>query len=169
MEGKMFEWTGEPDEEKITELISLPFEEKEKIAMNIAKDSIVNAKNPFVCFSGGKKSLVLLNLIKNLSLCGAPPHDPASPVRAYKKALPKKYYTLYPIKRGYDGALNVLHIDTTVEFDNIYLYIEKMRKLWRFNLIREKQSDIEDIRTAENKEECCKKLKMEPLKNAIEK
>ena len=29
-------------------------------------------------------------LIKNLSLCGAPPHDPASPVRAYKKALPKK-------------------------------------------------------------------------------
>ena len=26
----------------------------------------------------------------NLSLCGAPPHDPASPVRAYKKALPKK-------------------------------------------------------------------------------
>ena len=28
----------------------------------------------------------------NLSLCGAPPHDPASPVRAYKKALPKKYH-----------------------------------------------------------------------------
>jgi len=26
----------------------------------------------------------------NLSLCGAPPHDPASLVRAYKKALPKK-------------------------------------------------------------------------------
>ncbi len=32
-------------------------------------------------------------LMKNLSLCGAPPHDPASPVRAYKKALPKKYST----------------------------------------------------------------------------
>jgi UDP-glucose 4-epimerase len=28
----------------------------------------------------------------NPSLCGAPPHDPASPVRAYKKALPKKYH-----------------------------------------------------------------------------
>jgi len=26
----------------------------------------------------------------NLSLCGAQPHDPASPVRAYKKDLPKK-------------------------------------------------------------------------------
>jgi len=26
----------------------------------------------------------------NLFLCGAPPHDPASPVRAYRKALPKE-------------------------------------------------------------------------------
>ena len=31
-------------------------------------------------------------MIKNLSFCGALPHDPASPVRAYKKALPKKQY-----------------------------------------------------------------------------
>ena len=30
-------------------------------------------------------------LLANLSLCGAPPRDPASPVRAYKKALPKKH------------------------------------------------------------------------------
>lgn len=28
---------------------------------------------------------------QNLSLCGAPPHDLVSPVRAYKKALPKKH------------------------------------------------------------------------------
>jgi tRNA pseudouridine13 synthase len=33
---------------------------------------------------------MLNELVKNISLCGAPPHDPASPVRAYKKALPKK-------------------------------------------------------------------------------
>ena len=65
--------------------------------------------------------------------------------------------------------MNVLHIDTTVEFENVYLYIEKMRKLWRFNLIRERRSDIEGIMIAENKEECGKKLNMEPLKNAIEK
>lgn len=101
----MLEWTGEPDEEKLNELISLSFEEKEKIAMDITKDSI----------------------------------------------------------------LNVLHIDTTVEFDNIYLYIEKMRKLWRFNLVRERRGDIEDIKIAENKEERCKKLIIESLKNAIEK
>ena len=105
MEGKMLEWTGEPDEEKLNELMSLSFEEKEKIAMDITKDSI----------------------------------------------------------------LNVLHIDTTVEFDNIYLYIEKMRKLWRFNLVRERRGDIEDIKIAENKEERCKKLIIESLKNAIEK
>ena len=35
-------------------------------------------------------------MIKNLSFCGALPHDLASPVRAYKKALPKKQYnTVY--------------------------------------------------------------------------
>ena len=33
-------------------------------------------------------------LTRNLSLRGALPHDPASPVRAYKKALPKKYYII---------------------------------------------------------------------------
>ena len=44
-----------------------------------------------------------------------------------------------------------------------------MRKLWRFNLIRERRSVVEDIRIAENKEECCRKLITEPLKNAIEK
>ncbi len=31
---------------------------------------------------------------RNFSLCGAPPHDPASPVRALKKTLPKKYYVI---------------------------------------------------------------------------
>ncbi len=38
----------------------------------------------------------------NLSLCGAPPHDPASPVRAYKKALPKKLFCdmVYPWIKG---------------------------------------------------------------------
>jgi ribokinase len=53
----------------------------------------------------------LKSLIKNLSFCGAPPHDPASPVRAYKKALPKKYYSLDSIKRedyerGAEALLN---------------------------------------------------------------
>ena len=81
MEGKMLAWADEPDTEMITKLLSLPFEQKEKIARDIVKDSIANADNPFVCFSGGKKSTVLLHLIKNLSF--------------KKKALPKKYLSVY--------------------------------------------------------------------------
>jgi len=49
------------------------------------------------------------SLLKTLSLCGAPPHDPASPVRAYKKALPKKHYSLDSIKReDYERGAEVL-------------------------------------------------------------
>ncbi len=38
------------------------------------------------------KEANIANALKPLSLCGALPHDPASPVRAYKKALPNKYH-----------------------------------------------------------------------------
>jgi hypothetical protein len=44
----------------------------------------------------------LLEMCINLSFCGALPHDPASPVRAYKKALPKKQFlcqTLINLKK----------------------------------------------------------------------
>jgi hydroxymethylpyrimidine/phosphomethylpyrimidine kinase len=34
--------------------------------------------------------------IRNLFLCGALPHDPASPVRAYRKALPKEKVEFLP-------------------------------------------------------------------------
>ena len=61
---KMLAWTDEPDKEMITKLMSLSFEEKEKIAMDIVKDSIINAKNPVICFAGGEKSLVVLHLVK---------------------------------------------------------------------------------------------------------
>ncbi|MBE9595180.1 MAG: hypothetical protein IMF19_17075 [Proteobacteria bacterium] len=58
-------WRGEPEEEKIT---ALPFEEKEKLSQDIAKDSIVNAKNPFVWFSEGEKSTVLMHLITDIAI-----------------------------------------------------------------------------------------------------
>jgi len=45
--------------------------------------------------------------IKNLSLCGAPPHDPASPVRAYKKALPKKNRILEFCKEYRERGLDI--------------------------------------------------------------
>jgi len=40
------------------------------------------------------KKQVFFSFSTNLFLCGAPPHDPASPVRAYRKALPKELYFL---------------------------------------------------------------------------
>jgi hypothetical protein len=46
---------------------------------------------------------VFIKLMKNLSFCGALPQDPASPVRAYKKALPKKYHALYTMKKEKGG------------------------------------------------------------------
>ncbi|RZN41090.1 MAG: UbiD family decarboxylase [Methanophagales archaeon ANME-1-THS] len=44
------------------------------------------------------KEFEYASALKNLSLCGAPPHDPASPVRALKKALPKKHSTSSALK-----------------------------------------------------------------------
>ena len=41
------------------------------------------------------KEFEYASALKTLSFCGALPHDPASPVRDYKKALPKKHSTSY--------------------------------------------------------------------------
>jgi sulfate adenylyltransferase subunit 2 len=35
----------------------------------------------------------------------------------------------------------VLHIDTTIEFPEVYQFIEKMRKLWGFRLVRERNKN----------------------------
>ncbi len=64
----------------------------------------------------------------------------------------------------------VLHIDTSVEFKEIYQYIEKMRKLWGFKLIRERNEEaLKTIKFAEDKEKCCTILKTDALKKAIKK
>jgi hypothetical protein len=39
------------------------------------------------------KSTAAIAIAKNLFLCGAPPHDHASPVRALRKALPKELFS----------------------------------------------------------------------------
>jgi len=49
-----------------------------------------NVRNNWI-INTARRTLERIELLrKNLSFCGALPHDPASPVRAYKKALPKK-------------------------------------------------------------------------------
>jgi phosphoadenosine phosphosulfate reductase len=79
---------------------------------------------------------------------------------------------LHLIRRLQDGSINlpVLHIDTTVEFPEIYQFIDKMRKLWGFRLLREKNDEaLRTITIAEDKELCCRLLKTEALMNAINK
>ena len=67
--------------------------------------------------------------IKNLSLCGAPPHDPASPVRAYKKALPKKNRVLEFCREYRERSLNITWAcNARVDLD-----YETMRELKKAN------------------------------------
>ncbi len=77
---------------------------------------------------------------------------------------------LHLIRRFQNGRITIpiLQIDTTVEFEDIYNYIEKMKKLWLFKLIRERNEEaLQKLKIAENKEECCGRLKVEALKNII--
>jgi phosphoadenosine phosphosulfate reductase len=67
-------------------------------------------------------------------------------------------------------SIPVLHIDTSAEFKEIYQYIEKMRKLWRFRLIRERNEEaLKIIKFGEDRERCCSMLKITALENAIKK
>ncbi len=64
----------------------------------------------------------------------------------------------------------VLHIDTSVEFNEIYQYIEKMKKLWGFRLIKERNEEaLKTIKFAEDREKCCGMLKYISRENAIKK
>jgi hypothetical protein len=73
-----------------------------------------------------------IKFIKNLSLCGAPPHDPASPVRAYKKALSKKHNTLLYMKhklterKVFLGTILLFAFAFLIQFSNLSFY----RGIW---------------------------------------
>lgn len=107
---------------------------KKREAVYIIDSTISKSKNPCVCFSGGKNSLVLLHLIK---------------IR-------------------HPGFITVIHIDTGIEFPAIHSYIQKMKKLWRFNLFIEKSTN-QNKEIAENKRYCCEHLKCKPLMQFIRK
>jgi phosphoadenosine phosphosulfate reductase len=109
---------------------------KTQQAKEIVKDTFSRAKVPFVEFTGGNDSLVVLHLVKELR------HKPVS----------------------------VLFIDTTAHFQELYWYIEKMRKLWGFHLIQEKNDEaLKTIRIAEDRVRCCSELKTKALENSIKK
>jgi phosphoadenosine phosphosulfate reductase len=79
---------------------------------------------------------------------------------------------LHLIQQLQDGKIPfpVLHIDTTVYFPEVYQYIDKMRKLWGFSLVRERNEEaLQTISIAEDKKLCCRLLKTETLRKAIDK
>jgi phosphoadenosine phosphosulfate reductase len=105
-------------------------------SIEIIRDVLARAKNPFVIFTGDKDSLITLHLVR----------------------------------RAYSSPVNVLFIDTSVHFHEIYLFIEKMRRLWGFNLVKEENEEaLKAIKIAEDKAECCLHLKSHVLKNSMKK
>lgn len=122
--------SSQPDQGKINS-IRLATEEKEKISLDAIRDALVKKDNPYISFSGGKRSLVLLDMARRIS----------------------------------SQKLNVLYVDTGVEFNAILEYMEKMRKLWRFELKRLPSEGM--LPSLDNKAECCKRLIHERLGEAI--
>ena len=79
---------------------------------------------------------------------------------------------LYLIRQLLDGRIRlpVLHIDTTAYFPEVYQFIDKMKKLWGFSLVRERNEEaLRTISIAEDKKSCCRLLKTETLQKAIDK
>lgn len=77
---------------------------------------------------------------------------------------------LHLIRLYYNGniLLRIFNIDTSVKFKEIYEFINILRKQWNLNVIRLKHPDAENIvKTSKNREECCKLLKIDVLKQAI--
>lgn len=77
---------------------------------------------------------------------------------------------LHLIRLHYNGniPLKIFNIDTSVKFKEIYEFISILRKQWNLNVISLKHPDAENIvKTAKNREECCKLLKIDILKQAI--
>jgi phosphoadenosine phosphosulfate reductase len=114
------------------DIISL--EQKERLAKETIKTVLAHAINPCICFSGGKKSLVLLHLIKSVTRT----------------------------------PLTVIFIDTTVQFENTCNYVEKMRKLWGFQLVKGTLHASTD-NIARDKDICCNSLIINPVYEIIQK
>jgi phosphoadenosine phosphosulfate reductase len=64
----------------------------------------------------------------------------------------------------------VLNIDTSVKFKEIYEFRDRLAREWQLNLLIERNEEaIKTIKIAENKEECCLKLKAQVIADAIKK
>ncbi len=108
-------------------------------AQKVIKKALKNNPRYFVAFTGGKDSTVLLHLVKSVV--------------------------------GMQTTVNILHIDTTVKFPQIMNFIDKMVKLFNLELYRYTNTEAlnKGLKIAKNISECCGELKINALKQAIEK
>lgn len=108
-------------------------------AHKIIRKALKNDPAYFVTFTGGKDSTVLLHLVKTVV--------------------------------GIQSRVNILHINTTVKFPEIMNFIDKMVKLYNLNLYRYTNTEAlsRGLKIAKNVTECCGELKINALKQAIEK
>ncbi len=112
---------------------------KVDFAQKVITKAIKNNIRYFVAFTGGKDSTVLLHLVKSVV--------------------------------GVQTPVKILHIDTTVKFPQIMNFIDKMVKLFNLELYRHTNTDAlnRGLKIAKDVSECCGELKINALKQAIEK
>jgi phosphoadenosine phosphosulfate reductase len=80
--------------------------------------------------------------------------------------------TLHLVRELCKGKVHipVLNIDTSVKFKEIYDFRDHLAKEWRLNLVIERNDEaLKTIKIAENKEECCMRLKADVIAQAIKK
>ncbi len=77
---------------------------------------------------------------------------------------------LHLVRNAFDGQIpfKIFTIETSVEFQEIRDFIEKLKKEWNFDLLVYTNTEaLKTISIAEDKQNCCSLLKTVPIKNAV--
>ena len=76
--------------------------------------------------------------------------------------------TLHLVRSVSQKQVSALFIDTSGHFEDIYQFVEKIRRLWGIRLIKERnEKALRDIAIAQDKESCCSLLKAAVLRDSI--
>lgn len=78
---------------------------------------------------------------------------------------------LHLLRQVFDGRvpIPVINIDTSVKFEEIYEFRDRISREWNLNLLILKNDDaLKTLEVAADRAECCQKLKTEVLNRAIE-
>ena len=79
--------------------------------------------------------------------------------------------TLHLVRRVMNPPVSALFLDTTLLFEEIYRFVEKIRRLWGLRLIKERseRTRASPERPGVNREECCRFLRIDLLGESIKK